>query len=118
MAKISKNCNLGDMVRIVFDDHSEGEQHIVFEVFGRVLRKDRRSIVLASWKYADSVEVDENICQWTILRAGIRFIEILESKQWQSPKKTQTTSQPEPANSATGATAAAKPENAATIPPK
>jgi hypothetical protein len=118
MVKISKNCNLGDMVRIVFDDHSEGEQHIVFEVFGRVLRKDRRSIVLASWKYADSAEVDENICQWTILRAGIRSIDILESKQCQPQLKTQTTSQPAPANSASGVAAKEKPENVDTIPPK
>lgn len=89
MARSSKNCSIGDMVRIVFDDHSEGEQHIVFEVFGRVMRKDRRSIVLASWKYAESSEVDENICQWTILRAGIRYIDVLKSETPEQIIKTQ-----------------------------
>ncbi len=81
MAKNSKNCEVGDVVRLVFDDHSEGEQHIVFEVFGRVVRKDRRSFVVASWKYCDNDTLDDNAVLYTILRAGIRQVEILSSKK-------------------------------------
>lgn len=70
-------CNLGDVVAVVFDDHSEGEQHIVFEVFGTVLRKDRRSLLIGSFVYAGSNEIDENVVVYTILRAAIRKLEVL-----------------------------------------
>lgn len=120
MSKNLKNANLGDVVRIEFDDHSEGSQHIVFEVFGRVLEKTRRSFVVGSWLYADDPkEIDENACVWTILRAGIRSIQILSPREepWQ-PKKTQQTSRRKPANSASGVPDREKPENADTILPE
>ena len=70
-------CNLGDVVAVVFDDHSEGEQHIVFEVFGVVLRKDRRSLLIGSFVYAGSGDIDENVVVYTILRAAIRQFAVL-----------------------------------------
>lgn len=70
-------CNLGDVVAVVFDDHSEGEQHIVFEVFGVVLRKDRRSLLIGSFVYAGSSDIDENVVVYTILRAAIRQFAVL-----------------------------------------
>jgi len=70
-------CNLGDVVAVVFDDHSEGEQHIVFEVFGTVLRKDRKSLLIGSFVYAASSEIDENVVVYTILRAAIRQFTVL-----------------------------------------
>jgi len=118
MGKVNKNCNVGDVVQVRFLDHAEGASHIFFEIFGRVLRKDRRTLVIACWKYADSNEIDDNTVCYTILRASIRTIDILESKQWQPQQKTQTTSQPAPANSASGVAAKEKPENVDTIPPK
>lgn len=74
-------CSLGDVVAVVFDDHSEGEQHIVFEVFGIVLRKDRRSLLIGSFVYAGSSDIDENVVVYTILRAAIRRLEVLRKAQ-------------------------------------
>jgi hypothetical protein len=121
MSKINKNCNLGDVVRVVFDDHSEGEQHVVFEVFGRVLRKDRRSFVIACWKYADSDvdEEDRNMTVYTILRAAVRFIETLapiETCQENLKGGTPSKSQRKRANSVASRQVMEKPESADTIP--
>jgi hypothetical protein len=69
---------IGDIVLIEFDDHSEGEQHIVFEVAGRVLRRDRRSILVGTFLYYGSREVDENCVVYTILRAAVRKLEVLK----------------------------------------
>lgn len=115
MAKINKNCSVGDVVRVEFDDHSEGSQHIVFEVFGRVLEKTRRSIVVGSWLYADSREIDENSSVWTILRAGIRSVQILQPTEIQcQTNKTNSRSRRKPANSAALPPEAAKQEYAGT----
>jgi hypothetical protein len=121
MSKINKNCNLGDVVRVVFDDHSEGEQHVVFEVFGRVLRKDRRSFVIACWKYADSDvdEEDRNMTVYTILRAAVRFIETLapiETCQENLKGGTPSKSQRKRANSVASRQVTEKPESADIIP--
>jgi len=111
-------------VRVVFDDHSEGEQHVVFEVFGRVLRKDRRSFVIACWKYADSDvdEEDRNMTVYTILRAAVKFIDILVPKETcqhptTKPKTTDSNSPRKRASSASSRQAKAKPESADTIHP-
>lgn len=111
-------------MRVVFDDHSEGEQHVVFEVFGRVLRKDRRSFVIACWKYADSDvdEEDRNMTVYTILRAAVKFIDILVPKETCHfpTTKTKTTDSNSPrkrASSASSRQARAKPENVDTIHP-
>ena len=70
---------IGDVVLIEFDDHSEGEQHIVFEVMGRVLKRDRRSILVGTFLYSGSRDVDENCVVYTILRATIRKLEVLKA---------------------------------------
>lgn len=80
MARL-KTCEVGDVVAIEFDDHSEGEQHIVFEVFGVVFQKNRRSILIGSFVYPESREIDENVVVYTILRAAIRRIDILRAKK-------------------------------------
>lgn len=106
-------------MRVVFDDHSEGEQHIVFEVFGRVLRKDRRSLVIACWKYADNDEQDENMTAYTILRAAVRSIETLapmETCQENLKGRTPSKSQRKRANSVASRQVTEKPESADTIP--
>lgn len=72
---------IGDVVSIVFDDHSEGDQHIVFEVFGVVLRKDRKSVLVGSFVYAGSLELDDNCVTYTILRATIQKLEVLRRRQ-------------------------------------
>ena len=119
MSKPNKNCSIGDVVRVEFDDHSEGSQHIVFEVFGRVLEKSRRSLLVGSWLYADSREIDENSTVWTILRAGIRSIQILKPSDdvWQ-PKSNSAKSRQKPANSANTAQDRARPESADTTLPE
>ncbi len=107
-------------MRVVFDDHSEGEQHIVFEVFGRVLRKDRRSLVIACWKYADNNDQDENMTAYTILRAAVRSIETLapiETCQENLKGGTPSKSQRKRANSVASRPAAVRPGSADTIPP-
>lgn len=68
---------VGDIVRVVFDDHSEGNQCIIFEVFGRIMAKNRRSIIVASWKYDGSNEIDDNSVQYTLLTAAIQSLEKL-----------------------------------------
>lgn len=108
-------------MRVVFDDHSEGEQHVVFEVFGRVLRKDRRSFVIACWKYADSDvdEEDRNMTVYTILRAAVRFIETLapiETCQENLKGGTPSKSQRKRANSVASRQVTEKPESADIIP--
>ena len=70
-------CDLGDVVAVVFDDHSEGQEHIVFEVFGTVLRKDRKSLLIGSFVYAGSADIDENVVVYTILRAAMRQFTVL-----------------------------------------
>jgi len=70
-------CDLGDVVAVVFDDHSEGQEHIVFEVFGTVLRKDRKSLLIGSFVYAASSDIDENVVVYTILRAAIPQFTVL-----------------------------------------
>jgi len=50
-------------------------------VFGTVLRKDRRSLLIGSFVYAGSGEIDENVVVYTILRAAIRKLEVLRKAQ-------------------------------------
>jgi hypothetical protein len=69
--------DVGDVVSIVFEDHSEGDQHITFEVFGVVVRKDRKSVVVGSFVYPDCLDQDENTVVYTILRATIQSVNLL-----------------------------------------
>jgi hypothetical protein len=71
---------VGDIVRVVFDDHAEVEpchesDPIVFEVFGRILSSNKRSVNLATWLYAECNgdsnigTIDSNCVVYTILRS-------------------------------------------------
>jgi hypothetical protein len=119
MGKTNKNCSIGDVVRVEFDDHSEGSQHIVFEVFGRVLDKSRRSFLIGSWLYSGSQEIDENSTVWTILRAGVRSIQILKpSDDTCQSKSNSAKSRRKPVNSASTAQEQAKAGFVDTTPPE
>lgn len=76
MSRPNKQCQVGDIVAITFDDHSEGDQHIVFTVYGKVRIKSRRAIVLSAWHYADSDVIDDNVTCFTVIRAAIRKIQV------------------------------------------
>lgn len=76
--KPNKNCKIGDVVRIIFEDHSEGEQHIEFSVYGIVIKKDRRAILVGTFVYfPDFSDIDENAVVYTILRKTIKSIDVL-----------------------------------------
>jgi hypothetical protein len=78
MMRVQKNVfDVGDVVSIVFEDHSEGDQHITFEVFGVVMRKDRKSVVVGSFVYPNCLDQDENTVVYTILRATIQSVNLL-----------------------------------------
>jgi len=120
MAKVNKNCSVGDVIRVVFDDHGEGEGQIVFEYFGRVLKKTRRDLVIGCWLYADDpMEIDENSVTYIILRSAILQIQILTPAevQWQA-NKTKGKSRQKPANSAVFPPVEEKTESADTIHPE
>jgi hypothetical protein len=79
--------------------------------------------VIACWKYADSDvdEEDRNMTIYTILRAAVKFIDILVPKETCHfpTTKTKTTANNSPrkrANSAASRQVAGKPESADTIP--
>ena len=63
---------VGDVIRIVFLDHSEGTVEQKFELFGRVHSKDRKMICVVCWGYADDqANIDDNTHCYTILRSTI-----------------------------------------------
>lgn len=76
----------GDIVRIVFWDHAEGEDEVLmFEVFGRVAKVSRRHYTVDSWGYADRTGIDrenerENIKTFNILKAVVESIDVLGPK--------------------------------------
>jgi hypothetical protein len=72
--------NVGDIVRVVFMDHAQGEEALEFEVFGRVYSKDRKNIHVVCWGYAAVAdrEVDDNVHSYTIVRATIKTLEKLK----------------------------------------
>ena len=77
--------DVGDVVSIIFEDHSEGDQHITFEVFGVVMRKDRKSVLIGSFVYPGSLEQDENTVVYTILRATIQTATVLRKPDSTQP---------------------------------
>ncbi len=73
---------VGDVVEIEFLDHAEGDREICFTVFGRVVGKDRKKVVVACWVYQDATEPhDENSTMFTILRSTIRNLWKLNRKK-------------------------------------
>lgn len=61
----------GDRVEVEFDDHSqESEGTIHFIVIGVVLHRDRKSIRIGNWVYADPLETEDGNCGWYDLATG------------------------------------------------
>lgn len=102
---------IGDIVRVVFDDHAEVSDHnpepIVFEVFGRILSKNKRSIVLSTWSYSGSSEVDSNTVQYTLLCSAMVSmtklvpsleVEVPNAKTLRKPKAKPTIENSQPPN--------------------
>jgi len=65
---------LGDIVEIVFLDHSEGARELTFRVFGRLSKKTRTIYVVDCWEPAEAGEDDAdgfNRHQFSIVRRTI-----------------------------------------------
>lgn len=73
------NPKIGQVVEVVFDDHSEGDCVPTFRVFGRVVAKDRKSIVVRTWEH-ETQEPNENDMTYTILRKVIKELWVIERK--------------------------------------
>ncbi len=65
----------GDIVELEFWDHADGEEPLLFKMWGRYVRGDRLSITLAKWTYSDQKEADrctdDNVEATTILKSTI-----------------------------------------------
>ena len=73
----------GDVVEVVFLDHSEGPREQTFRVFGRVAQKTRTVYVIDCWEPEDTQGDDANGFnrhQYSILRRAIKEIYILKRK--------------------------------------
>ena len=70
---------IGDVVRIVFDDHSEDLDSLIrFEVFGRLTKKTRSVLTVHSWCYEDRAALSDDNCKtFNIARKLIVGVEIL-----------------------------------------
>ena len=75
MAKIP-NPKIGDIVEVVFEDHSEGESIPSFIVYGRVIAKDRTKLVIATWEPSNKDTTDPNTTSYTIMRKVISSVRI------------------------------------------
>lgn len=74
---------LGDTVKIIFDDHSEGGDELLrFIVFGRLVHKTRTMLSVQGWCYEDlRTESDDNCHQWNISRKSILCTKVLEEAE-------------------------------------
>jgi hypothetical protein len=67
---------------VTFLDHVEstkGAKAERFTVYGRLIKIDSRSLILAAWAYsAQRRKCDHNTTTYTILRSCIETVEILE----------------------------------------
>lgn len=71
---------VGDVVEVVFLDHSEGPNELIFRVYGRVSRKDRKVYVIDCWSPEHPSDDDAegfNRHQYSILRKTIKEIYLL-----------------------------------------
>ncbi len=62
---------VGDIAHIVFLDHAEGDKEIKFELFGRIHKKDRKTVTVICWGYVSDEQIDDNVHCYTILRSTI-----------------------------------------------
>ena len=63
---------LGEIVELVFWDHSEGGEPHLFSVWGRVGKASKVAVTVDVWAYANPRhERDENVASYTIIRKAI-----------------------------------------------
>jgi hypothetical protein len=80
---------IGDVVRIVFIDHTEGgcDKVYEFEVFGRLAVDSDLHYTVDSWSYLEWPEGHsreqerENISSFNIVKAAIKSIEVLTARK-------------------------------------
>jgi hypothetical protein len=76
---------VNDTVAITFLDHvesSKGAKAEKFTVFGRIINITKRSVIVASWAYANRRrKCDHNTTTYTILRSCIESVDILNPKE-------------------------------------
>ena len=74
---------INDIVAITFLDHvesSKGAKAEKFTVFGRLINITPKSLIVASWAYANKRrKCDHNTTTYTILRSCIEKAEILQT---------------------------------------
>lgn len=71
---------VGDVVQVVFDDHVENEKEVVeCEVFGRVMKIDKREMRVAAWLPTDPQfhDVDNGKTEYGIVRKAVLRIKKL-----------------------------------------
>ena len=76
-----KELKPGQIARIQFLDRVEGDDEpCEFEVFGRVIKQDKRSTTVASWAFADERNRadDNNVTSFCIVNKAIKKIDILK----------------------------------------
>tara|TARA_R110000851_G_scaffold83469_6_gene182309 strand:+ start:1093 stop:1332 length:240 start_codon:yes stop_codon:yes gene_type:complete len=75
---------VNDTVAITFLDHvesSKGAKAEKFTVFGRIISITKRSVIVASWAYANRRrKCDHNTTTYTILRSCIENVDVLLPK--------------------------------------
>jgi hypothetical protein len=61
---------IGDVVEIEFRDHAQGDETIVFCVWGRLIKRSRTDLVVAVWDYSTAPKRrhpdDSNVEKFTI----------------------------------------------------
>jgi hypothetical protein len=73
--------NVGDVVEIVFLDHSEGPTEQTFRVFGRISNKTRTVFVIDCWAPENQHDDDANGFnrhQYSILRKTVKELHLLK----------------------------------------
>lgn len=72
---------VGDIVEIEFRDHAQGDETIVFCVWGRLVKRTRTDLVVAVWDYSTPARrrnlADCNIEKFTIARDAVISYRVL-----------------------------------------
>jgi hypothetical protein len=75
--------SVGDIVRIEFWDHAEGDEAMCFEVFGRLYKITRWAYSLRCWGYVSDVDRagdsrSDNETDYTIVKKAVESIKVLK----------------------------------------
>lgn len=72
---------IGDIVELEFRDHAQGDETIVFCVWGRLVKRTRHDLTVAVWIYSDPKHKykpgDPNVETYTIARDCILSYRVL-----------------------------------------